>query len=194
MDGGQGQPVGAEHPENNDCQQHQRQHPDLTGGHGKNVADEILIVLGKAAAAHGGDKDAQSHGSAGKHADQRIRRLIGAAADEGEQQGKGYAESHSRPGGSRHAADRADGNARKRRMSQRVGEEAHAPGDDHGGQQAEQGRHQQQSQQGVLHKIPVQHLKGEKAAKPVPNAHALPPFMWKVRLNSSEFSTVSGSP
>ena len=152
------------------------------------------FVPGEAAAAHGGNENAQRNGGAGKHANQGIRRLIGAASDKGKQQGKHHAEANRRPDGGGHAADNADGDARKGGVSQSVGEKAHAPGDDHGGENAEQRRHEQQRQQGVFHKVPVEHFKGKRVPNRVPDTHARPPLMWKVRWNSSESSTVCGSP
>lgn len=194
VNGGEGQAVAVENPENDYRQQHQRQHSDLPRRDGENVADEIFIVPGKAAAAHGGNENAQRNGGAGKHANQGIRRLIGAASDKGKQQGKHHAEANRRPDGGGHAADNADGDARKGGVSQSVGEKAHAPGDDHGGENAEQRRHEQQRQQGVFHKVPVEHFKGKCVPDRVPDTHARPPLMWKVRWNSSESSTVCGSP
>ena len=83
MDGGEGQPVGICHPEDDHGNQGHGQQDDLFGRNGKNVADEIFIVFGEAAAAQGGNEDAKGHCRAGENADQGIRCLIGTAADIG---------------------------------------------------------------------------------------------------------------
>ena len=189
MNGRQGQPVGVDQPEKSHRQQHQSQHSDFRRGNGEHVADEIFVVFGEAAAAQSCHKNPQSHRRAGKYADEGVCRLIGAAAHIGKHQGEAHAEAHSRPGGRTQAADGSDGNAGKGRVTQGIGEEAHPAGDDHGGQEAEQGSHEQHGEKGVFHKVPVEHFQGEQVTEAVPKAHKLPPFMWKAWANSGELRT-----
>ena len=113
MDGGEGQPVHREYPEDQHDEKHQGQQTDLGGGDGEDVADQVFIVLGKAAAPQCGHEDAQGYGAAGKHPDEGVRRLVGAAADEGEQQSKEHTENYRRVNGHGHAEDAAQGDARK---------------------------------------------------------------------------------
>ena len=194
MDGGEGQPVRREYPEDQHDEKHQGQQPNFGGGDGENVANQVFIVLGKAAAAQGGHEDAQGYGAAGKHADKGVRRLVGAAADEGEQQGEQHAESHRRVNGHGHAENAPKGNAGECGVAQGVGEEAHSSCDDHGGQQPEQRRHQQQRQQGVFHKVPAEHFQGEGFANGIPEAHRLPPFIWKTSRKARLPRTSPGVP
>ena len=88
MDGGEGQPVAGNDPENCHSQQNQSQCSDLCGGNGKNVANQILIVFGETATTHGGYKNTECYRCAGKYTDQGVGCLIAAAADKTEQQGK----------------------------------------------------------------------------------------------------------
>ena len=81
----QGQPVGVQAPEDQNRQQDNGQHPNFTGGDGQHIANQILIVFCEAAAAHGGNQNAQSHSGTGEDANQRIRRLVAVPAEIGEQ-------------------------------------------------------------------------------------------------------------
>ena len=114
MDGGEGQPVHREYPEDQHDEKHQGQQTDLGGGDGEDVADQVFIVLGKAAAPQCGHEDAQGYGAAGKHPDEGVRRLVGAAADEGEQQSKEHTENYRRVNGHGHAENAPKGNAGER--------------------------------------------------------------------------------
>ena len=120
MDHRQGQPVGEQDPEEEYCEQNQCQSADFTGGDGENVADEVSVVFCEAAAAQGGDENAQGHGSAGEYTDDGIRCLVAAAANPGEQECERDAEEYCCGGRHGDTENAADGNARKGGMTQSV--------------------------------------------------------------------------
>ena len=168
MDRGQHQPVGPEDPEQHHHQQDDSQKADLQGGHGQNIADEIPIEFGEAAAVHGGDEDAQGHGGGGEHTDDGVGGLAGPLAHISEEQGEHQAQPHGGPDGEGEAAQTADGDACEGRMAQSVGEKAHFPRDDHSAHETEQRGHEKNGEQGVAHKVPPQGLQGEKVANGIP--------------------------
>ena len=121
--------------------------------------------------------------------------MSAAAAAKGEQQCECYAENNCSPDWCGNAANAADGDAGKSRMTQRVRKETHPTCDDHGGGQTKQGRHQKNCQQGIAHKIPLEHFNREDVTDFIPKLHySVPPFRWKASRKASEFSTSKGVP
>lgn len=112
-------------PEHQNTHQRQSQQADFLRGNGENVTDEILIVLGKASAIEGSNKNTQGHGGAGKDTNEGIRSLVASAFYIRKQQGKSHTEDYCRPQGCCHAKNSADGNAGKGGMAQCIGKEAH---------------------------------------------------------------------
>ena len=63
-----------------------------------------------------------------------------------------------------------------------------------GKENAEQGSHEQQGQEGVFHKVPLQHFNGQGVTQGIPDTHSAPPFMWKMSRKAWEDRTSSGFP
>lgn len=133
MHRGQNQPVGGKDPQNGNKDQNNGKKANLTGGDGENVANEIFVEFGKAAAVHGGNEDTKGHSGGGKDADDRLRGVAALAADVGEQKGKGHSQDNGPDNGQGRAAQHADGNTGKAGVAQSIGEKAHFTRDDHGG-------------------------------------------------------------
>ena len=103
---------------------------------------------------------------------------VGLLAHEGEEQGNDHGEDHGGPHRARQAAESADGHAGKGGVAQGVGEEGHAALDDHGGEQAEEGRDDQDGQERVFHKkhrVRRGPLEGQPGQEPVPECHCAAP-------------------
>ena len=148
----QKQSVGADAPNHRHGQQDQGQNADFRRADGQNIADEVVIELGKAPAAPGCNENAQCHCGRRKNADHRISGQIGTPAHIGKQQRKHRRQQHRHPQRKCHAANGADGNARKGRMPQRVREKAHVSRDHMAAQKAQQRAEHQNAQQCVFHK------------------------------------------
>ena len=168
MNCGEHKLIGSKPPENHDTGQHQSQQTELPRCDGENISNQVSVILGEAAAANCGNKDAERNRCTGKHTDNGVRCLVTLAADKGKQKREGNRKNHSDPGGTGYAADAADGNTGEGRMTQRIREEAHASGYDHRGAKAEQRPHKKHCQQGILHKIPVKYLERKDIPKTVP--------------------------
>ena len=178
MNGGQHQPVGGQQPQYHYQNQYHSQQSDLSGTNGENIADQILVELGKAAAVQCSNKDAQCHSGGGKHTDNGLCRMAGLALYIGEQQCDDHGQCHGPHHGQGRTAQHTDGDPGEAGMTQCIGEKAHLTGDNHGGQESKQGCQQQNRQKGVFHKIHGQPRQRQQIAKTVPDTHALPPPIW----------------
>lgn len=131
--------------------------------------------------------------------DHRISGQIGTPAHIGKQQRKHRRQQHRHPQRKCHAANGADGNARKGRMPQRVREKAHVSRDHMAAQKAQQRAEHQNAQQCVFHKqhgARLRPFKGKQRHNMIPDFHyaSSPPAIWNTDRNSGDDSTCSGVP
>ena len=95
MDHGEQKAVGIKEEEQEHGQEHQEKEADFPRRDREDVADQVLVELGKAPAAHGGDEYAQSHRRRGKNTDNGVGGLPCFCPHKGEKQREEDGEQHS---------------------------------------------------------------------------------------------------